>query len=331
MLVLRTPQEYPDQEQTIALGGVSYRVRLTWRPYCEAWYLDLLAVDGTEILLGVRVEPGANLLLWADPAVAPPGGLMAVASGVTGDEGERARVNVALTRPVVIVAGVNDALEFDETLGGGGGPFVATVAPGTYYWLGDGSPTDFCLALGAALTAAGAWVYSCTINAGLLDIQTGGGQRYEINTTAAATTISPWVLGAAPEAPAPGAEADDGAGQLFLPNAVSRWPLKAGHIYADPSGVEWRCLADIAGLSGAEPATPRQAVFETVSPAASTLAAGSVLTAAAPAGAPVGVVQTIALPYEAGADAIVLQREDLGQSLILVYVTQAEIDDLAGA
>lgn len=330
MLVLRTPQEYPDQEQTVSLGGVSYRLRLTWRPYCAAWYMDLSTMAGESILLGVRVEPGANLLLWADPTVAPPGGLMAVASGVTGDEGERARVAVALTRPVVVSAGVNDALEFDETLGGGGGPFVATIAPGTYYWLGDGSPADYCKAIADAMTAVGAWVYSCSISFSVLEFQTGGGQRYEINTTAAATTISPWVLGVDPGAP-PGSEPSDGSGQAILTYAVSRWPLNAGHIYADPSGVEWRCTANISGLAGAEPATPRQAVFETVSPAASTLAAGSVLTSVAPADAPVGVVQTIALPYEAGADAIVLQREDLGQSLILVYVTQAEVDDLAGA
>jgi hypothetical protein len=85
MNVIRCRQDIPDTEQQVVLDGVTYRVRLTWRGYCESWYLDLAAQDTTAILTGVRLEAGANLLLLADSDLAPPGLLMVVQTGEIGD------------------------------------------------------------------------------------------------------------------------------------------------------------------------------------------------------------------------------------------------------
>ena len=322
MQVLVTPQQYPDQIQRVQLGEATFGVRLVWRPYTEAWYLDLYDADDTAVLLGVRVEPGANLLLLADPAIAPDGALMAVQTGQIGDDGARSTVVCALTRPVVIAAGVNDDISFDETIGGGGGPFVATITPGTYYWLGDGSASDACKAVADALTAAGAWTYSGILTAGLLDLQSAGSQRYEIRTTDALTTVDPVVMGFDAAAVPPGIEPSDGSGQWIGVVDVSRWTLRRGHRFQDAAGVQWTPVTDSAEFSGVE--VERYATLQSTSPGPFDLVAGVALTPVVPASPPVGVVTS----YEAaaaGAYPSALDLDDMGTSLRLIFVPTSEL------
>jgi len=86
MNVIRCRPELPDTEQQVILDEVTYRLRLTWRGYCESWYLDLAAQDTTAILTGARLEAGANMLLLADSDMAPPGLLLVVETGAIGDD-----------------------------------------------------------------------------------------------------------------------------------------------------------------------------------------------------------------------------------------------------
>jgi hypothetical protein len=85
MNIIRTRQDIPDTEQQVVLDGVTYRIRLTYRGYLESWYMDFSTQDRTPILTGVRLEPGANLLLLADTQLAPAGMLLVVQTGSIGD------------------------------------------------------------------------------------------------------------------------------------------------------------------------------------------------------------------------------------------------------
>lgn len=64
--------ELPAQSYTIALDGVQYQVRLTYRERTASWYLDLYDERGAAIVLGRRLSPG-----WSPQgfvtAAGPPG------------------------------------------------------------------------------------------------------------------------------------------------------------------------------------------------------------------------------------------------------------------
>lgn len=58
---MKTLPGYPSQPQhTIAVevDGAAYRLRLTWRAVPAAWYVDLLDVDGAELVTGRRMSAG---------------------------------------------------------------------------------------------------------------------------------------------------------------------------------------------------------------------------------------------------------------------------------
>lgn len=57
-LILAGYPAEPQHIQTVALGGVDFRVRCTWRERTRAWYLDLYAADGTPLVVGRRLSPG---------------------------------------------------------------------------------------------------------------------------------------------------------------------------------------------------------------------------------------------------------------------------------
>jgi hypothetical protein len=61
--------------QTVTLDDVQYRLRLTWKERCGAWYADLYSLDGTALSLGMRVSPGWGLLTSILPTSgeSPPG------------------------------------------------------------------------------------------------------------------------------------------------------------------------------------------------------------------------------------------------------------------
>lgn len=71
----------------------------------------------------------------------------------------------------IVVDATCDTIGFDE----GGAPLLADVADGTYFWRGDGTAADMCLALKTALDAAGALTYTVTIaTTGVLTIAATG-------------------------------------------------------------------------------------------------------------------------------------------------------------
>lgn len=57
-LKISTFPSQPDSIQTVTLGTITVRIRLTWRQRCQAWYLDLEGLDGSRILSGARLSPG---------------------------------------------------------------------------------------------------------------------------------------------------------------------------------------------------------------------------------------------------------------------------------
>ena len=83
-LKISTFPAQPESIQTVALGGVSVRIRLIWRQRCQAWYLDLEGLDGARILSGARLSPGwgPGVGQLRGVAGAPPGMFF-----VSGNEG----------------------------------------------------------------------------------------------------------------------------------------------------------------------------------------------------------------------------------------------------
>ena len=73
IIVLPTFPDLPQSLQTLTLELVQYRVRFTWRERLQAWYLDLLELDETPIVLGQRVSPGWGPLYRLLPMASPPG------------------------------------------------------------------------------------------------------------------------------------------------------------------------------------------------------------------------------------------------------------------
>lgn len=56
--VLTAFSQYYQHPTIVALGGVEYTVRYTWRDRSNSWYVDFLTVDGEQILMGRRMQPG---------------------------------------------------------------------------------------------------------------------------------------------------------------------------------------------------------------------------------------------------------------------------------
>lgn len=64
---MTTPQLIPleagSQTLAVPLGGVTYRMRIWWRESVKpAWMLDLSSDDGTALVSGLPMLPGADLL-----------------------------------------------------------------------------------------------------------------------------------------------------------------------------------------------------------------------------------------------------------------------------
>lgn len=132
MQVLRSFPAYPSHVQTVDLGGVAYRLQLDWSERLGCWRATLSDGDGVAVVTGVRVEPGADLLEWADPAVAPDGALLAFDAGGCGTAEGRSTVTLTFAGAgaAVLLAGsvCTDTLGQDwvlvETLTKGGGAAV---------------------------------------------------------------------------------------------------------------------------------------------------------------------------------------------------------------
>jgi hypothetical protein len=81
-LELATFPALPAHVQTVTLDGVQFRLRLTWRRRCQAWYLDLWTLAGTALALGRRLSPGWMPLLGLVLEDGPDGYLL-----VRGEDG----------------------------------------------------------------------------------------------------------------------------------------------------------------------------------------------------------------------------------------------------
>ena len=55
-VAIPTTSGYADYEQEIALGGVVYRMRLTYNSRDLSWYLSLYTAAGDTVILGQRVR-----------------------------------------------------------------------------------------------------------------------------------------------------------------------------------------------------------------------------------------------------------------------------------
>jgi hypothetical protein len=94
-----------------------------------------------------------------------------------------------LSLPITLDA-TNNTFQITE---GGGGALNVTVVAGTYYWLGDGTAADLCLAIKAALEVAGALTYTVTESAGVLTISATG--AWVLIFGAGVHLLSPALLG----------------------------------------------------------------------------------------------------------------------------------------
>lgn len=57
--ILRGFPDLPVQTQRVSLGETEFSVRLRWRRRLNQWTIDLYTADGTPLLVGRRVTPGA--------------------------------------------------------------------------------------------------------------------------------------------------------------------------------------------------------------------------------------------------------------------------------
>jgi hypothetical protein len=71
--IVTTYPELPAFIQTLVLGDVQYRLRLTWRDRTAAWYADLYTLDGTAVWLGQRVSTRWALGFGLEPENSPEG------------------------------------------------------------------------------------------------------------------------------------------------------------------------------------------------------------------------------------------------------------------
>jgi hypothetical protein len=123
--IIRTFVDLPCHSQTVELDGVVYLLRLTWRDYCESWYLDVETEDGEAVLTGVRVEEGTDLLTCKDRDLGPPGMLLALQAGTVGAVPAVSSVLVTLSGAV---ATLRPGHTFLDALGNEWTPTATTVS-----------------------------------------------------------------------------------------------------------------------------------------------------------------------------------------------------------
>ena len=116
-VVVKAFPEYPSFKELVLLGDAYFTLEFSWRATISAWYCSVSTEAGVPVVTGVRLEPGQDILLLADPAIAPDGALLVVDAGGCGQKA---------TRSVV-------GLQFDGA-GAATIPAGSTVTDGTNYW-----------------------------------------------------------------------------------------------------------------------------------------------------------------------------------------------------
>lgn len=74
--ILTTPARVSSSIQTVTLGGVDFRVGLTWRERTGSWYLDLYDAEENPLALGRRLSPGWSPLQGLSVEDGPDGMFM---------------------------------------------------------------------------------------------------------------------------------------------------------------------------------------------------------------------------------------------------------------
>lgn len=61
MQLIPTP-EYSNNDISVSINGVSYRLLVQWMERQEAWYLSISNTDGSPVISNIRMDYGINLL-----------------------------------------------------------------------------------------------------------------------------------------------------------------------------------------------------------------------------------------------------------------------------
>jgi hypothetical protein len=60
--ILEIPLSSKAQVFTIDLNGVEYKLSIIWNSVCQSWILDVRNTDDTDVLLGIPLVTGRDLL-----------------------------------------------------------------------------------------------------------------------------------------------------------------------------------------------------------------------------------------------------------------------------
>lgn len=85
-LSLPLDPEIEADDFTISLDGGVYRFRFTWNSRAQAWVMDVLTEAEEPIVSGVRVVVNFPILDQFEDSRLPPGKLIVVDTGGTGEE-----------------------------------------------------------------------------------------------------------------------------------------------------------------------------------------------------------------------------------------------------
>lgn len=62
MSAFEIPLSPSPQKLSISLGGVQYRLTVRWNNVMQAWVLDIADIDSNDILTGLPIVPGVDML-----------------------------------------------------------------------------------------------------------------------------------------------------------------------------------------------------------------------------------------------------------------------------
>lgn len=81
LLVIPTSPDDPFYTQISELDGVEYTLDFRYNQLENRWYLTIGDVAGVDLLKGIKLVPGADLLFYHKTIGLPPGQLLVLASG----------------------------------------------------------------------------------------------------------------------------------------------------------------------------------------------------------------------------------------------------------